>query len=97
MKAVTTDSLEANLKSVNQGAYYFGIIGRILLTFGMARVIALIGLSVLDPQPFDLINEMNGGRTLDILSQVIIGYLFLLARDAFTAISVLIKEIREIV
>lgn len=97
--------LEKKLKSIEKGAYYFGIIGRISIAIGVLCIfISLlpIFLSLLNPtlvtKLLDVQTQVKlSGALVESLSYVIYGFLFIVARDAFDAIKAIISELEEIV
>ncbi len=90
--------MEAKIYNISRGAYWFGIIGRLLVFFGtlsflflMASLIphALNGFKEMDKYPAQL--------AVSTIQNLIIGYLFIIARDAFESIIYVMKETRDTV
>ena len=88
-----SEKLQAKLGSITRGAYYFGIIGRAGILWGIGQFLFIPVLAA------------SGGVTLPAasllvsngLQSMIVGYVFLVARDALEAVEALIREIGEIV
>lgn len=88
MAKINEELLVKKLKSINRGAYWFGIIGRLSIVVGaLFLFIGLVGTYGSGASP-------NGPVALlsMSLSSLINGWLFLMGRDAFEAIAYLIEE-----
>lgn len=103
MAKIESKKLAAKLKSIDRGAYWFGIIGRISLIWGAFNVVLFVYFSVfgrsvgLDSDSVLSVNGPLSGFLSNSIAPLIYGWLFLLGRDALTAISTLITEMEEIV
>jgi hypothetical protein len=80
------------LKSVKRGAYWFGMVGRISIYFGLLYLI-LVLIEVVFKAGFSVVEE----RLEDSVRALIYGGLFLLGRNAFDAIAYLIEERKDTV
>lgn len=96
MSKSNRELLEKKLKSVERGAYYFGIIGRLSIFMGVLGIIVSL-LPILISDFSSAISGKLGGAVIQSASYVIYGGLFLIARDAFDAIKAVISELEEIV
>lgn len=88
--------LEKKLKSIEKGAYYFGIIGRLSIFMGVLGIIISL-LPILISDFSSAISGKLGGAVIQSISYIIYGTLFIIARDAFDAIKAIISELEEIV
>lgn len=95
MKEIESGTLTKKMESIQRGVYYFGIIGRLSVLYGTCCFIFGIMFLVIDGVP--RINESGIHCLVSSLPALINGWLFLMGRDAFEAIHLLIKEMGEIV
>ncbi|MFN8577762.1 MAG: hypothetical protein U0354_12970 [Candidatus Sericytochromatia bacterium] len=93
MSKSNRDLLDKNRESIRRGVYYFGIIGRLSLIYGICNIISEVVILIFLSKH----SEMNLGGVVDGVKSVIYGSLFLIGRDAFNAIDTLISEMQEIV
>ncbi len=107
MTVLETDVLQGKRKTIQRGAYWFGIIGRLSLLYGIVSFVALIlyvgimdftlpslGVSSAEIGAPQVTETTSFG---DPIMAMIYGWLFLLGRDAFAAIDLLIAEMNDIV
>jgi len=80
------------LKSVKRGAYWFGIVGRISIYFGLLGLI-LVLIEVVFKAGFRPVGQLLGNS----VTALIYGWLFLLGRNAFDAIAYLLEERKDTV
>lgn len=100
MGKISAESLEKKLKTINRGAYWFGIIGRLAIFLGAVGVFfglfVIISHAIQPCRPYFM-----AGRDFSFLITSLLylasGWLFLLGRDAFEAIAYLIKESEDVV
>lgn len=94
LKMERSELLKSKLSNIKKGAKYFGIIGRLSILWGLLFII--IGVASLYS---DFASSLGSfaKTTIQGVWPLITGYLFLLGRDAFESIAVLIEEIGEIV
>ena len=100
--------LENRLGSIDRGAYWFGIIGRLSIIAGFAMlvfagvVLYLEGMRQVGglSTPGGPLSVVHSKEHMDGIGNGLIalleGWMFLRGRDAFEAISALIKEMQEI-
>jgi uncharacterized membrane protein HdeD (DUF308 family) len=93
MSKINAKTLEAKLKSINKGSFWFGIIGRVSLITGAILFISGLAGVIMQQDVAGIENRM----LISSLPYLINGWLFLLGRDAFDAIAHLIKEMEEII
>ncbi|MFZ2959408.1 MAG: hypothetical protein WA705_21180 [Candidatus Ozemobacteraceae bacterium] len=94
MTTSTPENLKKKLASIQRGAYYFGLIGRISTTYGCFFFLLFIASCFKGEEEI----YRWGAQTLaSSITPLLYGWLFLLGRDALEAISELITEIGEIV
>jgi hypothetical protein len=99
MSKMNRESLEQKLKGIEKGSYYFGIIGRLSLAMGFLGLLSytvLISAEILQNPNYNLL-EVLLSTPYNFVSYIIYGFVFLVARDAFDAIKILISEVNEIV
>ncbi len=107
MKKLTVQEppLQTKRKTIQRGAYWFGIMGRLSLLYGVVSALALFATVLftlyLRQQGVDTIPEIQAmikdTPVSGAISAMIYGWLFLLGRDAFVAIDLLIAEMNEVV
>jgi len=87
--------VEKKLGSIERGAYWFGIIGRLSIFMGVVSL-ALAGCIAagqgLSGENGSLVAILAGS-----VSHLVYGWLFLLGRDALEAVGVLIREMSHTV
>lgn len=96
--------LQTKRKTIQRGAYWFGIMGRLSLLYGVVSALALVAIVLLDlylsQQGIDtaeMKTMLNDTPVSGVISAMIYGWLFLLGRDAFVAIDLLIAEMNEVI
>ncbi len=104
---IKSNLLQNKSKTIQRGAYWFGIVGRISIAYAMLNIVSL-GLifalnfylqSVAGPEINSLTPYTAGGfeSATSAVIRLIYGWLFLLGRDAFNAIELIISEMNDIV
>ena len=104
MSKLNREVIEKNKDSIKRGAYYFGIVGRLSIIFGCITGIPVIismityffAYNLSDPNLADSLGKV-ATSLISCAESLIYGFLFLMARDAFTAINALSNEMEEIV
>ena len=94
MGKVKQESLTKKLTNITRGAHWFGIIGRFSMLFGVL-FFALQLFALLTGA--EKLETHSGPLGVTPLTYVFYGWLFLLGRDAFSAIAGLIKEMEDVV
>lgn len=93
-----TKLIDEKSKSISRGAYWFGIIGRILIVFGSLDLInGLLAISgqFSGPPATTVINTPGIENFASAVMTLMTGWLFLLARDSFEAINYLLNESKD--
>ena len=96
MGKVKQDVLSKNLKNIERGSYWFGIIGRLSILWGLFTVVMAVMLMVMGtdaPGP----DGQSFTATVSPITSLFYGWVFLKGRDGFDAIAALIKEMDEVV
>ncbi len=96
MSKIQNDILTKNLKRIERGSYWFGIVGRLSILWGLftlAMAIMLLAIGTDAPGPDD------GSFTASVspITSLFYGWLFLKGRDGFDAIADLIREMDSVV
>lgn len=97
MSKINRETIEKSKNSIKRGAYYFGIIGRLSLFFGFFTLIAGGIEYLLIDHMVVTTSSLFKTISFDSVENIIYGFLFLMARDAFLAINALSNEVEEIV
>lgn len=93
-----SDLLDKKLNSIKRGSYWFGIVGRLSILFGILSFVSALFLFFLTTNfQGTVVNYADAYDAMISSSYVIFGWLFLLGRDAFESIEALIREMGEIV
>jgi hypothetical protein len=92
---VQEDLLQKKRKTIQRGAYWFGIAGRLSILFGLYAAFGFISAAYIAYYS----GGTQGYYTLatGALESIIAGWLLLMGRDAFSAIDLLISEMNEVV
>ena len=90
--------IEAKMDRISKGAYWFGILGRLSIFMGCLAffpgAIMIISAGLKGEIVYDALGiKLLAGSIQPLIS----GWLFLLGRDAFEAITFVLKETRETV
>ena len=100
MSLKNREIIEKNKASIKRGAYYFGIIGRLSIFFGILTLSSEIFGNTIDII-YSSISENNYELLFNIdlssVGTIIYGFLFLMARDAFNAVDALTNEMEEMI
>ncbi|MEW5805969.1 MAG: hypothetical protein AB1756_01215 [Acidobacteriota bacterium] len=97
MNKTNEKRIEKRLKSIKRGAYWFGVIGRLSIFFGMLYFIYGTLKIVTTYIPLEDWKGQGLEPLLKSIYTLIYGWLFLFARDAFEAIEQIFKEMEDIV
>lgn len=106
MKKLTVQEppLQTKRKTIQRGAYWFGIMGRLSLFYGVVSALAIFATVLLDlylrqqgVDSSEIQTLLKDTPVSGAISAMIYGWLFLLGRDAFVAIDLLIAEMNEVV
>lgn len=100
MSLKNREIIEKNKASIKRGAYYFGIIGRLSIFFGILTLFGEIFVhateiisSSISNDDYKLLVDID----LSSVGTIIYGFLFLMARDAFNAVDALTNEMEEMI
>lgn len=96
MSKIQQEVLKKNLKSIEKGSYWFGIVGRLSILWGLFTLVMAIMLLAMGT---DAPGPDGGSFTASVspISSLFYGYLFLKGRDGFDAIAALIEEMDSVV
>lgn len=95
---MTTETLNKKIANVERGSYWFGIIGRMLIFLGgLAMIMAIMMIYPYMHEGFKEMANLPVSLLMTAVQNLFVGWLFLLARDAFDAIIGLFNDTRDIV
>ncbi len=95
---MTAEALNQKIANVERGSYWFGIIGRMLIFLGgLAMMLALFMIYPYMQDGFKEMANLPVSLLITAVQNLFVGWLFLLARDAFDAIVGLFNDTRDIV
>ena len=100
MSLKNREIIEKNKTSIKRGAYYFGIIGRLSIFFGILTLCGEIFVHATDIISSSISNDdykLLVDIDLSSVGTIIYGFLFLMARDAFNAVDALTNEMEEMI
>lgn len=87
---------EKKMANIVRGSYWFGIIGRMMIFLGTLSLLSSVFLLI--PHIQDGLKEMDKmpiSLMLGTVQNLFVGWLFLMARDAFDSIIFVMNEIKD--